>query len=78
MDSMKYIQRTLDPLIRTTLERGKSILLFGPRQTGKTTLVNRLDPQLTVSFIRPDVRLRYEKAPALLRGEVEALPFRGF
>ncbi len=73
MDDMKYIERTLDPLIRTTLERGKSILLFGPRQTGKTTLVNRLDPQMTVSFVRPDVRLRYEKSPALLRGEVEAL-----
>jgi len=70
---MKYIERAIDPLVRHTLDRGKSIFLFGARQTGKTTLVNRLDPQLTISFIRPDVRLRYEKSPALLQGEVEAL-----
>jgi predicted AAA+ superfamily ATPase len=70
---MNYIERTIDPFVRHTLERGKSIFLFGARQTGKTTLVNRLDPQLVVSLISPDVRLRYEKAPALLRGEVEAL-----
>lgn len=73
LDSMEYIERTLDPLIRATLNRGKSILLLGPRQTGKTTLVNRLAPQLTVSFVPPDIRQRYEKNPALLRGEVEAL-----
>jgi predicted AAA+ superfamily ATPase len=73
MGAMKYIDRAIDPLIRHTLDRGKSIFLFGARQTGKTTLVNRLDPQLAVSLVRPDVRLRYEKAPALMRGEVEAL-----
>ena len=70
---MEYIDRAVEPLIRHSLERGKSLFLFGARQTGKTTLVSRLAPQLTVSLIRPDVRLRYEKAPALLRGEVEAL-----
>lgn len=70
---MKCIERVIDPLIRHTLDRGKSIFLFGARQTGKTTLVNRLDPQLTISFILPDVRLRYEKSPVLLKGEVEAL-----
>jgi predicted AAA+ superfamily ATPase len=66
MECMKYIERAIDPLVRHTLDRGKSIFLFGARQTGKTTLVNRLDPQLTISFIRPDIRLRYEKSPALL------------
>jgi len=38
---MKYIQRALDPLVKHTLERGKSIFLLGARQTGKTTLVIR-------------------------------------
>ena len=47
--------------------------MFGARQTGKTTLVNRLNPRLTRSFIQDDVRQRYERNPSLLRGEVEAL-----
>ena len=59
--------------MRQTLARGRSILLFGARQTGKTTLAHRLSPQLAISLVQPDVRLRYEKAPGLLRGEVEAL-----
>lgn len=73
MERMQYIQRAIEPEIAHTLGRGRSIFLFGARQTGKTTLVNRMNPQLTVSFIHPDIRLRYEKSPALLRGEVEAL-----
>lgn len=73
MGLMKYIERDIDPLIRHTLVRGKSIFLFGARQTGKTTMVNRLNAQFTVSLVRPDVRQRYEKLPSLLRGEVEAL-----
>jgi len=73
MERMNYVERIIEPLLRHTLERGKSIFLFGARQTGKTTLVSRLEPQLSISFIRPDVRHRYEKAPSLLAGEVEAL-----
>jgi len=70
---MEYIKRTVEPEIAHALGRGRSVFLFGARQTGKTTLVNRLNPQLTISLIHPDVRQRYEKSPALLRGEVEAL-----
>lgn len=70
---MKYIERAVEAAIAHALTRGRSVFLFGPRQTGKTTLVSRLSPRLMVSFIQPDVRLRYEKSPALLRGEVEAL-----
>ncbi len=73
MDSMKYIPRQLEGAIRHALQRNKSVLLFGARQTGKTTLVGRFDAALAVSLIRPDVRQRYEKAPHLLAGEVEAL-----
>ena len=70
---MKYITRFVEAEIAHAIGRGRSVFLFGARQTGKTTLVNRLNPQLAISFIHPDVRLRYEKSPALLRGEVEAL-----
>jgi predicted AAA+ superfamily ATPase len=74
MDSVDYISRLIEPELTRTIARGRSVFLFGPRQTGKTTLINRLDAQLKISFVHPDVRLRYEKTPTLLRGEVEALP----
>lgn len=73
MEPMEYIKRIIQPEIMRAISRGKSVFLFGARQTGKTTLVSRLNAQLTVSLVQPDVRLRYEKAPALLRGEIEAL-----
>jgi len=73
MDTMKYIPRLLEAHIRHALARNKSVLVFGARQTGKTTLVGRLDADLVLSFVRPDIRQRYEKSPQLLLGEVEAL-----
>ncbi len=70
---MQYIPRLLEDKIRQTLSRNKSVLLFGARQTGKTTLTGRFECDLSISFVQPDVRQRYEKSPGLLRGEVEAL-----
>lgn len=70
---MKYIPRLLEGKIKHVLERNKSVLLFGARQTGKTTLISRFDSDLSISFIQPDVRQRYEKSPHLLKGEVEAI-----
>lgn len=76
MECMKYIERTLQPRIAHHLERGKSVLLLGPRQTGKTTLVARLQADLSLSLVPPDVRQRYERAPAQLTAEIEALRLR--
>lgn len=70
---MKYIQRLLEEKIQHSLNRNKSILLFGARQTGKTTLISRFNAHLSINFIQPDVRQRYEKSPHLLKGEVEAI-----
>lgn len=70
---MEYIKRLLEDRIRRTLERGKSVLLLGARQTGKTTLTGRFKQDMQVSFVQPDVRQRYEKSPHLLKGEVESL-----
>lgn len=36
---MTYIPRFIEQNISATLNRGKSVLLLGPRQTGKTTLI---------------------------------------
>lgn len=77
MESVNYIPRSIETRVRQTLDRGRSIFLFGARQTGKTTLVNRLDAELRITFSRPEVRLRYEKAPGLLGAEIEALARTG-
>jgi len=39
---MEYIPRMLEPVITERLFKGKAIVILGPRQTGKTTLVRRI------------------------------------
>ena len=73
IESMTYIKRLQEHQIHRALSRGKSILLLGARQTGKTTMVCKFTHQLHLNFIRPDVRQRYEKFPSALTKEVEAM-----
>lgn len=73
---MQYIYRCQERRILDTIRRAKSVLLLGARQTGKTTLVNRLNYDLAISLVRPDIRQRYEKEPSLLIGEIEAIAER--
>lgn len=59
---------------RLTLPARRSVLLLGPRQTGKSTLVRSLLPERswTVDLLQHDVFLRYAKQPGRFRNEVEA------
>ena len=69
---MRYINRKIAPHILALLERGKSVLLLGARQTGKTTMINReIVPDICYSFIDPEIRIRYEKDPTLLARELK-------
>ena len=70
---MDYINRLLEKPLQAALARGKSVLLLGPRQTGKTTLIGRLQVDWSLSLALVHERLRFEKDPGLLIGEVEAL-----
>jgi len=70
---MEILPRIMESRVRQALQRQKSVLLLGPRQTGKTTLLKPLQPDLLLNFLRPEVRQRYERAPHLLGAEVEAL-----
>ena len=70
---MTYLEREIYPAIAHALERGKSVLLLGARQTGKTTLIqHQIKPDIYYSFIQPAVRQAYEKNPSLLAAEIEA------
>jgi len=55
------------------LPASRSFFLFGPRQTGKSTLVrSRLDKaSWTVDLLESDLFLRYARAPELFRREAE-------
>lgn len=68
-----YIHRVIEKNIAAILQKGKSILLLGPRQTGKTTLINQIASDKFITLANPRDRLRYEKEPFLLTNEVEAI-----
>jgi uncharacterized protein len=68
--------RAATAVLERHVARGKSILLLGPRQTGKTTLVAGLGADLAVSLASPSERQRYERDPSTLVREIEALPRR--
>ena len=54
------IQRTLDKILRGSR---KSLLLLGPRQTGKSTLVASLKPDLTINLAHEPTFLEFARNP---------------
>lgn len=48
------IKRSLEPIISRKLHKGKAILLIGPRQVGKTTLINTLLKDKNYLFLDGD------------------------
>ncbi|MDA8562122.1 AAA family ATPase [Gammaproteobacteria bacterium] len=69
---MVYIKRKIASSLTQALQRGKSVLLLGARQTGKTTLINhQIKPNISYSFARVATRQRYEQNTALLESELE-------
>ena len=70
LDLHSWISSKLESQLLHHLARKKSILLLGPRQTGKTSLLNRVPSDLTVSFLLARERQKYEKDPALFTNEI--------
>lgn len=53
----------------------ESFFLWGPRQTGKSTLLKALYPDAVwLDLLKTDEQIRYASRPALLREELEAVP----
>lgn len=62
-------------ILRLPEKPGKSFFLWGPRQTGKTTLLKQLYPDaFRIDLLKTDELIRYSRKPAVLREEVAALP----
>jgi len=57
---MDFLPREIEQRFKRALDRGKSILLLGPRQTGKTTLVKSLNADLYLNLAKPSTRQAYE------------------
>lgn len=55
--------RSMEAKIRAS---PKSLLLLGPRQVGKSTLIRNLKPDLTVNFARESTFLEFSSQPNLL------------
>lgn len=56
------IDRKVENQIKSKLFKGKAILLFGPRQVGKTTLLKKIVSELSIAFLwlngdEPDTRI---------------------
>jgi uncharacterized protein len=60
--------------IEEALQRKKSVLVMGPRQVGKTTLLELENYDISISLLIDKVRIKYESDPDLLIQEIEAHP----
>ncbi|MFC1496029.1 AAA family ATPase [Candidatus Margulisiibacteriota bacterium] len=68
--------RNLEKQLKRLIKQGHSALILGPRQVGKTTLIESLlkDKRNSMSFLlqNPSTRMELEKDPAVLIRQIEA------
>lgn len=73
IEFMEYIERLIEPQIRSLLNKEESVLLLGPRQTGKTTMMERMKSDLVISLIHAKTRQLYESDPGILEKRVSEI-----
>jgi len=68
--------RNLQEELKELIAQKRSIFLFGPRQTGKTTLLTEISSHyrkvLEYSFLKVSLKLKAEQQPQFIRQEIEA------
>lgn len=74
MSKLRYQPRYLERSLGSRASRGKVRLLFGARQTGKSSLLRAIAPAhaLVINLQDPRERLRYERSAGTLAAELEA------
>ncbi len=65
-----YSRRLLPALRRST----KSVLLLGPRQVGKSTLMRQLEPDLEINLAHESTYLAFARDPSELESRLAAVP----
>lgn len=69
------VKRNLEKYLIDTLNNKKSFFLFGPRQTGKTTLLNSIKKKFRnvseYSFLDTSLRQKVEREPYIIREEIK-------
>lgn len=64
----------IDRIISQRIKRSrKNILLLGPRQVGKSTLLQSLNPQRIINLADESLFIQYSKDPNLIKREIQAL-----
>ena len=64
-------ERVLSPILR---DNRRSVLILGPRQVGKSTLLSSLEPDLALNLASPRAFRDYVSHPERLEAELAALP----
>ena len=66
-------QREITNKIKRIIKQKKSVLLLGPRQTGKTTLIqSKFTPDISYNLLIPELRRQFEQRPDDLADEILA------
>ena len=69
------MSKMLTRLLNIKLPKGQSAFLWGPRKTGKTTLLKAAFPKsLRYDLLQTDIFIEFVKRPFLLREQLLALP----
>lgn len=59
-----YIERLLAHALKNNR---KSVLVLGPRQTGKSTLIKKLNPELEINLADEETFVRFLSDPSLIK-----------
>lgn len=68
-----FLERYITPNIQKTLDKGNSVLVLGPRQTGKTTLIKTLKHDKYINLMDIELRQTYERSLGQFSANIKAI-----